>query len=59
MNEVEIVQAFASFRYATDEREPPDNLRRGQFRAGWGDATVRNQECTDSTLARLTRHNVG
>jgi hypothetical protein len=59
MSEAEILQAFAGFRYATDEREPPDNLRRGQFRAGWGDAADRKQEYTDSTLSRLTWHNVG
>ena len=59
MSENEILQAFAGFRYEADVREPPDNLRRGQFQAGWGDATGRSREYTDSTLARLTWHNAG
>lgn len=59
MNETEILQALARFRYKTDEREPPDNLRRGQFRAGWGDKIERKQDYSDKTLDALTWHNAG
>ncbi|WP_155897994.1 hypothetical protein [Allocoleopsis franciscana] len=45
--------------YEDDVRQPPDNLRRGQFKAGWEDATVRDKIYTENTLKKLTWHNLG
>jgi hypothetical protein len=41
------------------DREPPDNGRRGQFKRGWRDATIRGQHYGDDTLAVLTWCNLG
>ena len=41
-------------------RYPPDNRRRGQFKAGWEDFTTgRHANYTEETLERLTWHNLG
>jgi 5-methylcytosine-specific restriction protein A len=52
-------EILAEHSYETDVRKPPDNRRRGQFRVGWEDATVREHVYTDKTLARLTWRNLG
>ncbi len=54
-----IPEAFTLFRYHRDDRHPPDERRRGQFRAGWEDATKRGQFYSNDTLKRLTWHNLG
>ena len=45
--------------YASALRKPPDNGRRGQFKRGWRDATIRGQHYGDDTLAALTWCNLG
>jgi 5-methylcytosine-specific restriction protein A len=50
---------LAGFSYETDDRKPPDNRRRGQFRAGWEDATIREKVYTEKILIRLTWRNLG
>jgi hypothetical protein len=51
-----ILERLPSIR---DDRAPPDGLRRGHFRVGWDDATVRQEAYRDETLNRLTWHNLG
>jgi len=55
----EVVQFLGALSYEGDDREPPDNYRRGQFKAGWEDWTVRHESYTDETLNRLKWHNLG
>lgn len=50
---------LTQFQFELDERKPPDNLRRGQFKAGWTDATIRGATYNDNTLKGLTWHNLG
>lgn len=52
-------EAFARLEYQRDKRRPPDERRRGQFRAGWDDATKRGEVYADGTLERLTWRNLG
>jgi hypothetical protein len=54
-----IEQLFARLEYERDVRHPPDERRRGQFRAGWEDATERGDVYATETLERLTWHNLG
>lgn len=54
-----IQEAFALLQYQRDERSPPDERRRGQFRAGWADATMRGRVYSGDTMTRLTWHNLG
>lgn len=42
-----------------DVRKPPNERRRGQFKAGWEDATTRYKCYTAQTLERLTWRNLG
>jgi endonuclease/exonuclease/phosphatase family metal-dependent hydrolase len=46
-------------RFERDDRAPPDERRRGRFKAGWEDATVRGKEYAENTLQWLTWHNLG
>jgi hypothetical protein len=59
MTTAEIVQFLGELRYDQDDRNAPDNHRRGQFKAGWEDWTVRRETYADDTLQRLTWHNLG
>ena len=45
-------------RYDHDDRQPPDNLRRGQFKAGWK-AAAAGVRYNEQTLVRLTWNNLG
>ena len=54
------VRAFlAQLPYTSDDREPPDNRRKGRFRSGWEDATIRGEPYTDETLEHLSWQNLG
>jgi predicted HNH restriction endonuclease len=54
------VRAFlAQLPYKWDDREPPDNRRKGRFRNGWEDATIRGEPYTDETRERLRWQNLG
>jgi len=55
----DIERLFVQLKFDRDDRLPPDAARRGQFRAGWEDATVRSQSYAETTLRRLTWRNLG
>jgi 5-methylcytosine-specific restriction protein A len=55
----EVAQLFGRLRFGRDDRDPPDERRRGQFKAGWEDATVRGKVYAENTLQWLTWHNLG
>jgi 5-methylcytosine-specific restriction endonuclease McrA len=59
MNLPEIEELFARLEYHRDVRRPPDERRRGRFRAGWEDAAERLRVYEAETLERLTWHNLG
>ena len=59
MTTSEVAQLFGRLRFERDDRDPPDERRRGQFKAGWEDATVRGKEYAENTLQWLTWHNLG
>jgi endonuclease/exonuclease/phosphatase family metal-dependent hydrolase len=59
MTTSEVEQLFGQLRFERDDRAPPDERRRGRFKAGWEDATVRGKEYAESTLQWLTWHNLG
>jgi hypothetical protein len=59
MKPAEVERLFAELKFACDIRRPPDNARARQFRAGWGDATVRHATYGEATLSRLTWRNLG
>lgn len=55
----EIEPLFACLEYEHDVRHPPDERRRGQFCAGWGDPAERGEVYATETLEQLTWHNLG
>jgi hypothetical protein len=55
----EVVSVFERLPAVPDDRALPDNLRRGQFRAGWKNATIRGKEYRETALKRPTWNNVG
>jgi hypothetical protein len=55
----EVTQLFGRLDFERDGRDPPDERRRGQFHAGWEDATVRSKVYAENTLQCLTWHNLG
>ncbi len=59
MTQDEVIRFYAELEFEKDVRSRPDNLRRGRFKAGWKDFTVRKQEFSEATLKRLTWHNTG
>ena len=59
MTPQDIREAFGLLEYRRDKRRPPDERRRGQFRAGWEGATTRGRVYSASTMERLTWHNLG
>ena len=59
MTTSEVEQLFGQLRFERDDRDPPDERRRGRFKAGWEDATVRGKEYAENTLQWLTWHNLG
>jgi len=59
MTPLEIRQLFSQLQYERDVRKQPDERRRGQFRAGWEDRTIRGKIYDEGTLLRLTWHNLG
>jgi 5-methylcytosine-specific restriction protein A len=59
MTTSEVEQLFGRLRFERDDRDPPDERRRGQFKAGWEDATVRGEVYAENTLQWLTWHNLG
>jgi 5-methylcytosine-specific restriction enzyme A len=54
-----IQEAFSQLEYRQDIRHPPDPRRRGQFHAGWADATKSGKSYSTRTLKKLTWHNLG
>src|SRR4029077_218714 len=59
MTTSEAEQLFEQLRFEKDDRNPPDERRQGQFKAGWEDATVRGKGYAENTLQYLTWHNLG
>jgi hypothetical protein len=59
MTTSEVEQLFEQLRFEKDDRNPPDERRRGQFKAGWEDATVRGKVYAENTLQWLTWRNLG
>ena len=59
--DAQVAAAIAELRgtYEADIRAEPDTHRRGRFRLGWHDASVRHREYSEVTLANLTWHNLG
>ena len=61
MSTTELARFLERVREESDHdvrRQPPENLRRGQFRAGWGDA-VQGERYARRTLRSLTWKNLG
>ncbi len=54
----DIQSTLSQIRYDHDDRRPSDNLRKGQFKAGWK-AGVAGARYDEQTLLRLTWHNLG
>jgi predicted HNH restriction endonuclease len=53
-------EIFSDLMYDRDDRSPPDNRRRAQFKIGWKNATSQRIPYTDTTLkAVLTWNNLG
>lgn len=50
---------LSELNYEKDIRRPPDNLRKGQFKAGWNDAILQGKDYSEETLRNLTWHNLG
>jgi 5-methylcytosine-specific restriction protein A len=59
MTTSEVEQLFKQLPFEKDDRNPPDERRRGQFKAGWEDATVRGEVYAEATLQWLTWRNLG
>lgn len=59
MTPLEIKQLLCQLQYRRDVRKPPDERRRGQFRVGWEDTTIRGKTYDEEILQRLTWHNLG
>ena len=59
MTDLTAEQLLAQESFEEDVRQPPDNLRRGRFRAGWEDYTVRQRTYTPESLNQLTWTNLG
>ena len=59
MTTSEVEQLFEQLRFEKDDRNPPDERRLGQFKAGWEDATLRGKVYAENTLQWLTWHNLG
>jgi predicted HNH restriction endonuclease len=55
----EVRAFFDQLSYKSDDRYPPDNYRKGKFREGWEDATLRNHSYADETLERLHWQKLG
>ena len=55
----QVARFLSQLVYERDNREPPDNIRRGQFKTGWEDSTVRGETYAETTIQRLTWHNLG
>ena len=59
-NEAIYKKIFNEFVYDKDDRSPPDNRRRAQFKIGWENAVLQRRSYTDKTLNRiLTWNNLG
>src|SRR5437762_1322480 len=52
-------QIILEYKYLKDVRKYPNNLRRGQFKAGWEDIAIRQQIYSLQALKRLTWCNLG
>lgn len=51
---------FSELTYDRDDRSPPDNRRRAQFKVGWENATLQRRSYTNETLnSVLTWNNLG
>jgi hypothetical protein len=59
MNDLTAEQLLAQESFEEDVRELPDNVRRGRFRAGWEDFTVRERRYAPESLTQLTWTNLG
>lgn len=59
MKPADIEGLFADLKFDRDDRRPPDEARREQFRTGWEDAAVRGKGYAKATLRRLTWRNLG
>lgn len=58
MNETDYRRVADEIKCKQDERNPPDERRRGRFKAGW-DAAVKGSVYRDKTLRVLTWQNLG
>jgi hypothetical protein len=54
-SDLDCEKLLSEFDYEEDVRRPPDNLRKGQFRAGWKRETIREEKLR----RELTWHNLG
>ena len=51
---------LSMFEFEKDVRKPPDNLRRGQFKAGWRDSVFeRCPPYSPKAMKKLTWRNLG
>jgi 5-methylcytosine-specific restriction endonuclease McrA len=55
----QVIVVLAGIGDLHDDRLEPDNRRRGQFKAGWADATTRGQTYSETALAQITWNNLG
>ncbi|MBW4616090.1 MAG: hypothetical protein KME21_22980 [Desmonostoc vinosum HA7617-LM4] len=59
-NEAFYEKIFSELTYNRDNRNPPDNRRRAQFKIGWENVTPQRRLYTNETLnAVLTWNNLG
>ena len=59
MNQLDCVSLLSEMGYEKDIREMPDNRRKGQFKAGWEDFTIRGNTHNENSLKSLTWNNLG
>ena len=59
LSEDQCNRLLAELDYKNDARNLPDASRRGQFKAGWRNATERGRVYGPDVLIRLTWHNLG
>ncbi len=55
MTAAEIEHLLSQLKFERDIRNPPEAMRRGQFRTGWDHAFTRAEPYKPQTLESLTR----
>lgn len=55
MRLIAITEFLGKLDYERDQRNPPDELRHGRFKAGWRAATDRGEDYKKERLRILTR----